>query len=137
MNGVKLQKPQAMIFDMDGTLFQTETLLVDVHERLFRQLAVEGLYTKGAPPVENLLGCLGMLLEDIWRTLMPDGSEAAHKRADELLLQYELEGLSAGTGTLYPHVEAVLEELKRQGLRLFVASNGLRIMCAASPITAI
>ncbi|CDN46064.1 Haloacid dehalogenase domain protein hydrolase [Paenibacillus sp. P22] len=122
----KLYRPEAVIFDMDGTLFQTETLLRLVHGRLFGTLRDEGLYTQPEPPVEALLGCLGMLLEDIWRKLMPDASEAARRRADVLMLQYELEGLSAGDGLLYEGVPETLAELKRQGVRLFVASNGLQ-----------
>ncbi|MFC0393212.1 HAD family hydrolase [Paenibacillus mendelii] len=121
----KLPKPEALIFDMDGTLFETDTLLIGVHERIFTTLREEGLHEGPTPPVEKLLGCLGMLLEDIWNIVMPDSSEAARKRADELMLQYELEGLVAGEGTLYPHVETTLRELKARGCKLFVASNGL------------
>lgn len=125
LSNVKMLQPEAIIFDMDGTLFQTETLLVHVHHRLFATLQEEGLYTKEAPPVESLLGCLGMLLEDIWRKLMPDASEEARLRADELMLQYELEELEAGRGELYPQVIETLIALKSLGIKLFVASNGL------------
>ncbi|CAM4115541.1 HAD hydrolase-like protein [Paenibacillus alkaliterrae] len=125
MNVIKLSKPEAVIFDMDGTLFETDTLLVPVHRRVFETLREERLYEQETPPVERLLGCLGMLLEDIWRQVMPDSSEAARKRADDLLLQYELEGLAAGEGELYPYVQQTLRQLKDQGVKLFVASNGL------------
>ncbi|MDQ6422353.1 HAD family hydrolase [Paenibacillus sp. LHD-117] len=118
-------KPIAVIFDMDGTLFETDTLLVSVHQRVFRTLREEGLYMGKTPPVELLLSCLGMLLEDIWRKVMPDSSEEARARADVLLLQYELEGLEAGEGELYPQVKETLEALKAGGSKLFVASNGL------------
>lgn len=121
----RLPEPQALIFDMDGTLFETDTLLRGVHERIFDTLREEGLYLEPTPPVEKLLGCLGMLLEDIWKNLMPGSTEAARLRADVLMLQYELEGLEAGKGSLYPHVEEVLRELKARGRKLFVASNGL------------
>ncbi|GGD74246.1 HAD family hydrolase [Paenibacillus nasutitermitis] len=124
-NENRLRKPQALIFDMDGTLFETDTLLSGVHERIFRTLREEGLYLEPTPPVEKLLGCLGMLLEDIWRTIMPNSSEAARKRADVLMLEYEVEGLEAGEGSLYPHVETTLRQLKASGYKLFVASNGL------------
>ncbi|WP_337099625.1 HAD family hydrolase [Paenibacillus sp. YIM B09110] len=125
MNEKQLTKPEAVIFDMDGTLFETETLLVQVHKRLFETLREEKLYMKETPPVDKLLSCLGMLLEDIWRQIMPDSSEAARRRADELMLQYELEGLEAGEGELYPYVEQTLVWLKEQDVKLFVASNGL------------
>lgn len=118
-------QPQAFIFDMDGTLFETETILTGVHERIFRTLREEGLYTEPAPPIDKLLGCLGMLLEDIWQTIMPNSTDAARERADILMLQYEIEALEAGEGRLYPHVETTLEKLKARGHKLFVASNGL------------
>lgn len=118
-------RPDAVIFDMDGTLFETDKLLIPVHGRVFGTLRDEGLYMEEAPPAERLLGCLGMLLDDIWREIMPGSSEAARSRADELLLQYELEGLAMGEGALYPHVEETLRLLKENGAKLFVASNGL------------
>lgn len=120
-----LRKPEAMIFDMDGTLFQTETLLMPAYHRLFDTLRAEGHFEGETPPEERMLGSLGMLLEDIWKVVMPDASEAAHRRADELLLQLEIEGLDGGESRLYPQVKETLEALKEQGVRLFVASNGL------------
>lgn len=121
----RLPKPEAMIFDMDGTLFQTETLLLPAYHKLFDILREEGLHIGETPKEELMLGCLGMLLEDIWKTVLPEGSPEAHKRADELLLQLELEGLNGPEAVLYPGVEDTLQELKRRGVRLFVASNGL------------
>ncbi|MFC3798405.1 HAD family hydrolase [Cohnella sp. GCM10012308] len=117
--------PEAMLFDLDGTLFRTETLLKEVHRRVFATLREEGLYIAPEPPVERLLGSLGMLLEHIWQKVMPDGSQAAQDRANELLLQYELEELENGRGELYEGVPEVLGELKSRGVRLYVASNGL------------
>lgn len=117
--------PEAIVFDLDGTLFQTETLLETVHRRVFETLRSEGLYTKKTPPIDTLLGSLGMLLSDIWNRVMPDGSEAAHDRANVLMLQYEMEELEQGRGTLYPNVRETLEQLRSRGIRLFVASNGL------------
>ncbi|MWV44036.1 HAD hydrolase-like protein [Paenibacillus sp. HJL G12] len=121
----KLTRPEAMIFDMDGTLFQTESVLLPAYHKLFDTLRSEGLYTSPTPPEERMLGSLGMLLEDIWKVVMPDGSQEAHNRANELLLQLELEGLAGGGTLLYPEVKTTLESLHQQGVKLFVASNGL------------
>ncbi len=61
-----LHKPQAMMFDMDGTLFETETVLLPAYHRTFEQLRSEGLYEGETPSESIILGSLGMLLEDIW-----------------------------------------------------------------------
>lgn len=129
----RLPLPEAVIFDLDGTLFQTETLLETVHRRVFETLRNERLYTEATPPIDKLLGSLGMLLEDIWKRVMPDGSPQAHERANVLLLQYELEELSLGRGSLYPGVPETLTALCRRGIRLFIASNGLELYVKGVP----
>lgn len=120
-----LKKPAAMVFDMDGTLFQTESLLLPAYHEMFDILRAEGLYTGATPPEERILSSLGMLLADIWKNVMPEADEAVHRRADELLLQLEIQGLEAGGTLLYPKVAETLAALKSRGIRLFVASNGL------------
>jgi phosphoglycolate phosphatase len=126
MHSIDTKKaPGAMIFDLDGTLFKTETLLLPAYHAMFDQLRAEGLFEGPTPPEERILGGLGMLLEQIWERVMPEASEAAHRRADALLLQQETDRLAAGEGELYEEVRETLEQLHARGIRLFVASNGL------------
>lgn len=121
----KLYRPEAMIFDMDGTLFQTETVLLPAYHQMFDVLRAEGLYTGETPPEERILGSLGMLLEDIWKVVLPEGDAKVHDRANDLLLELQLDVLKKGEGLLYPNVKETLESLRERGVRLFVASNGL------------
>lgn len=121
----KLNQPEAIVFDMDGTLFQTESLLLPAYHKMFDILREEGLHSGPTPPEERILGSLGMLLADIWKNVMPEADEAVHRRADELLLQLEIEGLEAGGTVLYPKVAETLRALHARGVKLFVASNGL------------
>ena len=88
-----MKRPQAMIFDMDGTLFKTETLLIPATARLFARLQNEGLYDGPVPTNEAMLSSLGMLLDDIWKRVIPTASDEARARANELLLEEELAGL--------------------------------------------
>ncbi|WP_282936956.1 HAD family hydrolase [Paenibacillus sp. RC67] len=120
-----LPKPEAMIFDLDGTLFQTETLLLPAYHATFDELRAEGAYEGATPPESEILGSLGMLLEHIWQRVMPDVDVQVHRRADELLLDYQIQGLLRGDGKLYEGVAETLSTLRAQGIRLFVASNGL------------
>jgi phosphoglycolate phosphatase len=121
----KRELPEAMLFDLDGTLFRTETLLLPAYHAAFDQLKQEGLYSGETPPEERILGALGMLLEHIWEKVMPEASIEARQRMDILLLQYQMEGLLQGNGILYEGVEETLRKLHVKGIRLFVASNGL------------
>ncbi|TJY41490.1 HAD family hydrolase [Cohnella pontilimi] len=129
----RLPSPEAVLFDLDGTLFQTETLLETVHRRVFDTLRSERLYLAETPPIDKLLGSLGMLLTDIWQRVMPDASPAAQERANVLLLQYELEELALGRGSLYPGVRETLDTLRARGIRLFIASNGLEAYVKGVP----
>lgn len=123
----KLPATKAFIFDLDGTLFETDTLLRAIHIRIFDTLREERLYLSPMPPVEKMLSCLGLVVADIWDRMMPDGTTEAKHRADELMAMYEIEHLARGEGNLYPHVVEVLTELKHRGYQLFVASNGLEL----------
>lgn len=118
-------RPEAMIFDLDGTLFKTETLLLPAYHQVFDQLRREGLFSGDTPPEERIISSLGLLLEEIWRNVMPEAPLEAHERANVLLLQYQLEGMKNGIGELYPQVAGTLQTLHKEGVRLFVASNGL------------
>ncbi|MWJ30947.1 MULTISPECIES: HAD family hydrolase [Saccharibacillus] len=124
-NEKRLRQPEAMIFDMDGTLFQTETALLPAYHRMFDVLRAEGLYTGETPPERLILGSLGMLLEEIWQIVIPDADENVRSRANDLLLELQLEVLKGGEALLYPDVKETLEVLQQRGVRLFVASNGL------------
>lgn len=119
------RRPEAMIFDLDGTLFQTETLLLPAYHATFAQLRAEGKYNGETPPEQHILGALGMMVEHIWREVMPEADESVLRRAEELLTAYQLEGLARGEGALYDDVADTLKELSALGIRLFVASNGL------------
>lgn len=117
--------PEAMIFDLDGTLFQTETVLIPAYFRMIDQLRAEGLYDGITPDISLILSSLGMLLADIWQRVMPNASLEVQARANVLLLQYQLEELEGKAGVLYAEVHETLAALHQRGIRLFVASNGL------------
>lgn len=120
----KLSKPEAMLFDLDGTLFQSETILIPAYDRTFETLREMGLHDGLTPPVESMLACLGMVLDEIWERIWPGMPEKTKRIADDLFMNYQLEALEAGLGRLYPGVEATLRNLHASGVRLFIASNG-------------
>lgn len=117
--------PEAILFDLDGTLFKAETLMKPAYFAMFEQLREEGSYEGETPPVERLLGGLGMLLRQIWERVLPGASDELINRMNDLMLEHQLKLLKQGSGELYEGVPDMLASLKEKGIRLFVASNGL------------
>lgn len=115
--------PFAVIFDMDGTLFQTETVLVPALHKTFDRLRREGQW-QGDTPVEKYLRILGVPVSEVWRRLMPEASEAVRDRAAAWFLDDIIDEIGQGNGRLYPDVLTTLAALADQGIPLFVASNG-------------
>ncbi len=116
----------AIIFDFDGTLFQTEKLAIPSFKKTFQQLENDGYHLGNFPSEEKMLSVIGMTLDDIWRNLLPNLPIAAHQRANNYMLHNELEAVKENYGALYPDVVETLMLLKNKGYRLFIASNGVK-----------
>ncbi|MFD1424826.1 HAD family hydrolase [Laceyella tengchongensis] len=116
---------KAIIFDLDGTLFQTEKVGVPAFRETFVQLRKEGLYDGEIPSNEKIQSVFGMTHEELWETLLPEASEEVRHTADQLMLAKELELFEQGVGQCYPGVEETLPQLIDQGWSLFIASNGV------------
>ncbi|TCS81585.1 HAD family hydrolase [Tepidibacillus fermentans] len=116
---------RAIIFDFDGTLFQTEQLAIPSFIKTFEQLKKDGYFIPILPSKQKMLGVIGMTLEKIWKELLPNLSKEAHEKANRYMLENELKGVKNGLGSLYPKVKETLKVLKESGYLLFIASNGL------------
>ncbi|MCA0969237.1 HAD hydrolase-like protein [Halobacillus litoralis] len=115
---------KAVIFDMDGTLFQTEKILELALEDAFQDLRLKGEWNKGTP-IEEYRDIMGVPLPEVWATLLPNHDEKTREEVDRYFLDRLTANISEGRGSLYPEVKKALRSLKEQGYSIYIASNGL------------
>ncbi|MCA0147261.1 HAD hydrolase-like protein [Rossellomorea vietnamensis] len=115
---------QSQIFDMDGTLFQTDKILEVSLDDAFERLRSEGKWDEETP-IEKYREIMGVPLPKVWEVLLPDHSLEERERTDAFFLERLIQNIRNGKGALYPNVQEVFSHLKENGFSLYIASNGL------------
>ena len=113
---------KAIIFDMDGTLFQTNLILEPALEETFDVLRKENLWDTKTP-LEQYRKIMGVPLPVVWETLCPNHSLEIREKSNEIFHKKLIELIKAQKGALYVDVERTLNELSKRHL-LFITSNG-------------
>ncbi|MDK8642589.1 HAD family hydrolase [Niallia taxi] len=114
----------AIIFDMDGTLFQTNTILELSLEDAFQRLRDKNLWNEKTP-IEKYRDIMGIPLPQVWEALLPQHSKEVRAETDAYFLERLVGNIRNGKGALYPYVTEILPLLKENGYSIFIASNGL------------
>jgi Predicted phosphatases len=115
---------QSIIFDMDGTLFQTDKILEISLEDAYNRLRLLGKWDKETP-IDKYREIMGMPLPKVWEALLPDHSHEDRKQTDAFFLERLIHNIASGKGALYPHVEEIFRYFKEQNWSVYIASNGL------------
>ncbi|GKV68645.1 MTA/SAH nucleosidase [Sporosarcina sp. NCCP-2716] len=113
-----------IIFDIDGTLFQTDTILENALEDTFQHLRSLQKW-QGETPLAQYRDIMGVPLPQVWQTLLPDHSLEERSYTDAYFLERLIDNIRCGEGALYPNALEALRFLKEQGCSIFIASNGL------------
>ena len=115
---------QAVIFDMDGTLFQTNKILAVSLEDTFHYLRSINQWD-GETPIDQYREIMGIPLPKVWEVLLPDHSMDVREQTDAYFLKRLIENIKEGKGELYPNVKEVFASLKERQCSIYIASNGL------------
>lgn len=100
----------AIIFDMDGTLFQTNLILEPALERTFEYLRQKKLWS-GETPIEKYREIMGVPLNVVWKTLCPDHSDTIREKSNQYFQSALIEEIRQGNGALYKNVLTTLQSL--------------------------
>lgn len=113
---------KAIIFDMDGTLFQTNLILEPALDATFNVLRKEKRWNLKTP-IEQYRKIMGVPLPVVWKTLLPNHSIEIRKKSNEIFHKQLIKLIKSQKGALYPDVEFTLNELSKK-YPLFIVSNG-------------
>ncbi|MDO6448838.1 HAD family hydrolase [Oceanobacillus profundus] len=116
---------KALIFDMDGTLFQTDRILELSLDDTFNYLRTQGKW-EGETPIEKYREIMGVPLPKVWETLLPDHSIDVREQTNVYFLESLIENINNSKGALYPNVKEVFSYLTKNNWSVFIASNGLK-----------
>jgi len=114
---------KVLIFDMDGTLFQTNTILELSLHATFNYLREQDMW-KGSTPIEKYREIMGVPLPIVWETLLPSHAIDVRQKANELFHGCLIRNIQNDEGQLYPNVMEILAYLKEKKFPIFIASNG-------------
>ncbi|OZM57576.1 nucleosidase [Lottiidibacillus patelloidae] len=113
----------SFIFDMDGTLFQTNKILEVSLEDTFKYLRSIELWEKETP-IDKYRKIMGVPLPIVWETLLPNHSNEIRVKANEIFHEKLIVNIKSGNGALYPNVKTIFKYIKSQNCSIFIASNG-------------
>ncbi|NRD76896.1 HAD hydrolase-like protein [Bacillus sp. BRMEA1] len=116
---------QSMIFDMDGTLFQTDKILELSLNDTFNHLRLLNKWDTETP-IDNYREIMGVPLPKVWETLLQNHSIEVREQTDAYFLKRLIENIKSGKGALYPNVKEVFRYLKENQCTIYIASNGLK-----------
>ncbi|MGF9740652.1 HAD family hydrolase [Priestia megaterium] len=116
---------QSLIFDMDGTLFQTDKILEMSLDDTFNHLRTLNQWDMSTP-INKYREIMGVPLPKVWEALLPTHSDEIRKYTDEYFLKRLVENIRNGKGALYPNVKEIFSFLKENNCSVYIASNGLK-----------
>ncbi|CAM3889806.1 HAD hydrolase-like protein [Lederbergia lenta] len=115
---------QSIIFDMDGTLFQTDKILELSLDDTFNHLRSLNKWDT-VTPIDKYREMMGVPLPKVWEALLPNYSNEIREQTDAYFLERLIENIKSGKGALYPNVKEVFSYLIENNYSIYIASNGL------------
>ena len=120
-----MDKKKMIIFDLDGTLWDSSQAVADSWNLVFRDYASEKAPGVSFPELtdQDLKNVMGKTMDEIARIIMPDMEPELRSVIFKKCETFEVSYLEKHGGTLFPEVESVLNQLLDKGFSLAIVSN--------------
>ncbi len=111
-------KTDGIIFDVDGTLWDSTDVVKDAWNRAF----IDSGYDDPQITADRLKGLFGLPMNDIIKDVFPGGTDEEIKKMTPVIYGNEDEYLRRSGGKLYPGIIETMEELSKN-VPVFIVSN--------------
>ncbi|MDX1959201.1 MAG: HAD family hydrolase [Leptospiraceae bacterium] len=115
---------RAIAFDIDGTLFSSESIILDTYILAFQNYEKQSGKKIRIPTKDEIMAQVGKPVKSIFSNLVPELSESIRDQISDSILELLCEKILSGEGEIYPEVKETILALKSNGLKLLCASNG-------------
>lgn len=115
---------RALAFDIDGTLFSSEKIILSTYQKAISDYSKESGKKFLIPSHSQIMKQIGKPVKEIFRNLLPELSLEEQEHISNLVLKILCEKIEQGEGDYYEGAREVLAVLKQKGFLLLAASNG-------------
>lgn len=118
------EKKFYIAFDIDGTIFSSEDILLEAYKRGIEEFNILKGYKLSPPTNEMLFSLVGRPYREIFKTLYPQLKEEDLEDFGFYIRKYLNSLVREGKGLWYDGICETIKELKNRGNLILVASNG-------------
>ncbi|MBR0138886.1 MAG: HAD family hydrolase [Firmicutes bacterium] len=109
---------RAVIFDMDGTIWDSSDQVAEAWLSVLAENGLEGAVTK-----KNIQDCMGLVMDEFFDRLLPQVPERERRRLQYACEAYENEYLAEHCGRVYEGLEEAVRALRTMGLKTLIVTN--------------
>ncbi|AVV49880.1 MULTISPECIES: HAD family hydrolase [Leptospira] len=124
MTDFSVDSLRALAFDVDGTLFSSEGIILEVYTDSIRNFSETFKIRIDLPSRDQVMMEIGKPVKTIFRNLLPQLNEEQRDTISDSVLRFLCERIKKGEGEFYPTVKKTIESLARKGFKILAASNG-------------
>lgn len=122
----RLKEVRMIAFDVDGTLFSSESIIFKTYVQAIEEFASKTGKITNLPTHEQIIAEIGKPVKTIFLNLLPELQEEERDSISARVLDLLCDSIRNGGGDFYAGVGSTIHYLKENGYTITCASNGRR-----------